>query len=118
MKRFFIRFKQFGGMVLVKEYVRKGVLFDAIGQFLLVILRRKTLGQADAALRRKIAPKLREEFLPVLKMAAKKYDGVQLEHKRSIRSPSVSSPSAFKKEVLGATQQPTLRQMPLRSFAK
>ena len=70
-------------MVLVKEYVRKGVLFDAIGQFLLVTLRRKTLGQADAALRRKIAPKLREEFLPVLKMAAKKYDGVQLEHKRS-----------------------------------
>lgn len=74
---------QFGGRELVMEYVRKGVLLDAIGQFLLVVLGRKTLGQADAALRKKIAPKLREEFLPVLKMAAKKYDSVLLEHKRS-----------------------------------
>lgn len=70
-------------MVLVKEYFRKGVLLDAIVQFFLVIFKRKTLGQADAALRRKIAPKLKEEFFPVMRRAAKKYSSDQMEHKRS-----------------------------------
>lgn len=83
MKYVWRKIRQFGGLELAKEYVRKGVLLDAIGQFLLVICRRKTLGQADATLRRKIAPKLREEFFPVMKMAAKKYASDQLEHKRS-----------------------------------
>jgi len=83
MKYVWRKFKQLGGFELAKEYVRKGLLLDAIGQFLLVVCRRKTLGQADSTLRRKIAPKLRKEFLPVMKMAAMKYADDQLEHQRS-----------------------------------
>ena len=82
MNRFLFRFKQFGGIELLKAYVRKGVFLNAIGQFLLVISRRKTLVQADSAIRRKIAPKLKKEFLPVMREAAKRYTSDQVHHER------------------------------------
>ena len=83
MNRFIFRFRQFGGMELIKEYARKGVLFFAIGQFLSVVCRRKSLSQADSAIRRKISPALKEEFYPVMKSINEKYVKAQLKQERS-----------------------------------
>ena len=83
MKRFLIRFRQFGGFELLKEYIRKGVLIHALGQFLLVLLHKKSLTEADGAIRRKITPQLRSEFFDVMKQLEKKYEGMELAHERS-----------------------------------
>lgn len=83
MKRIYFKFKQFGGIELVKEYARKGVLLYAVCHFLLVFCRIKTLKQADSALRRKIAPKLREEFHPIMMNIKEKYANAQLKQNRS-----------------------------------
>ena len=83
MKRFLIRFRQFGGFELLKEYIRKGVFIQAVGQFLLVLFHKKSLTEADGAIRRMITPQLRDEFFPVMKELEKKYEGMEWTHERS-----------------------------------
>lgn len=83
MLNFFRKFRQFGGLNLVREYYKKGLLFVAVWQFLLVLFRRKTLNQADRVLRRHVSPMLREEFFPVMRRQEKVYSTKTLPHTHS-----------------------------------
>lgn len=83
MKRFFFRFKQFGGLELMKEYIRKGVFLTAVEQFLSVLFHKKSMAEADHAIRKSITPKLREEFFPIMKQLEKKYEDVERVQKRT-----------------------------------
>ena len=83
MRHFYRKFKQFGGLSLVKAYYDKGLLSVAIWQFLMVLFHRKSLSQAYAVLRRHISPMLREEFFPVMHRLDKQYSTQSLSHMRS-----------------------------------
>ena len=83
MRHFYRRFKQFGGLKLVKAYYDKGLLSVAVWQFLLVLFHRKTLIQADGVLRKHVSPMLREEFFPVMRRLEKHYSTQELPHVRS-----------------------------------
>lgn len=83
MLNFFRKFRQFGGLNLVREYYKKGLLSVAVWQFLLVLFRRKTLNQADRVLRSHVSPMLREEFFPIMRRREKVYSTQILPHTRS-----------------------------------
>ena len=83
MRHFYRRFKQFGGLKLVKAYYDKGLLSVAVWQFLLVLFHRKSLSQADGVLRKHVSPMLREEFFPVMRRLEKHYSTQELPHVRS-----------------------------------
>lgn len=83
MNRFFLRFRQFGGLELLREYARKSILWIAVGQFLAVLFHKKSLVEADNTIRKLITPQLREEFFPVMKQLEKKYEDVELLQKRT-----------------------------------
>lgn len=83
MRHFFKKFKQFGGLNLVKAYYDKGLLSVAVWQSLLVLFHRKSLSQADGVLRRHVSPMLREEFFPVMRRLDKQYSTQTLSHTRS-----------------------------------
>ena len=83
MWNFFRKFKQFGGINLVKAYYDKGLLSVAVWQFLLVLFRRKSLSQADCVLRSHVSPMLREEFFPIMRRQEKYYSTQTLSHTRS-----------------------------------
>ena len=83
MNRFFLRFRQFGGLELLREYARKSILWIAVGQFLAVLFHKKSLVEADYTIRKLITPQLREEFFPVMKQLEKKYEYVELLQKRT-----------------------------------
>ena len=83
IKSFFLRFRQFGGLELLREYARKSILWIAVGQFLAVFFHKKSLVEADNTIRKIITPQLREEFFPVMKKLEKKYEDVDLVQKRT-----------------------------------
>lgn len=82
MQGFFHRLREFGGVRLLREYVRLHVLGAAIRESWAVMRHKKTMKQADTALRKLTSPKLRKEFFPVMKSAEKRYEGMQLPHER------------------------------------
>ena len=83
MRSFFRKFKQFGGLNLIRAYYDKGLLSLAVWQFLLVFFHRKSLRQADSALRSRVSPMLREEFFPIMRRQENFYSTQTLSHTRS-----------------------------------
>lgn len=85
MIRLYVRFQQFGGLRLVSAYARMGVLTLALKMLVAVILRKKTLLEADDVLRTAIAPKLHQEFQPVLMQLKAEIESATWSHTRNSR---------------------------------
>ena len=76
---FLFRFRQFGGLRLLKEYARLGVLRVIVKGF----LKRKPIRTIYFEAMRKLEPFLKERYMPVLLERKAYYEGQELEHRHS-----------------------------------
>ena len=76
---FLFRFRQFGGLRLLLEYTRLGVLPVIVKGF----LKRKPLRAIYFDAMQKLEPFLKEKYMPVLLERKAYYDGQELEHRHS-----------------------------------
>ena len=77
------RFWQFGGLNLVREYIRLGVFWEFVKQGALVILKKKEISQAYARIQQKVVPQLRTQYAPLLQQLIADYSGKKLIHQHS-----------------------------------
>lgn len=83
LRRIRLRFHQWGGFRLVKEYARLGVL-PAVGfEFIRILLSGKSPKQLNALISQKMEPILQEKYQTFLRERKTFYDGQKLEHRRS-----------------------------------
>ena len=83
LRRIRSRFLQWGGLRLVKEYVRLGVL-PAVGfEFVRILLAGKSPKLLNAFISQKMEPILQEKYQSLLLERKAYYDGQKLEHRRS-----------------------------------
>ncbi len=83
LRRIRLRFHQWGGFRLVKEYARLGVL-PAVGfEFIRILLSGKSPKQINALISQKMEPILQEKYQTLLRERKVFYDGQKLEHRRS-----------------------------------
>lgn len=83
LRRIRLRFHQWGGFRLVKEYTRLGVL-PAVGfEFIRILLSGKSPKQLNALISQKMEPILQEKYQALLQERKAYYDGQKLEHRRS-----------------------------------
>ena len=83
LRRIRLRFHQWGGFRLVKEYARLGVL-PAVGfGFVRILLSGKSPKQLNALISQKMEPILQEKYQTFLRERKAYYDGQKLEHRRS-----------------------------------
>lgn len=78
--RLYNRFWQFGGLNLVREYIRFGVLDEFLKQGLSVLLRRRSINDAYSRIQQKVVPLLRIEYAPLLQDLIKIYSEKELTH--------------------------------------
>lgn len=83
LSRLYFRFQQFGGIRLLIQYVRMGLLFKSVKQLIYVACDMKTLNKAYADLRTEISQRLQSQFLPILHNSKEKYSKQNLVHERS-----------------------------------
>ena len=79
-QRLYNRFWQFGGLNLVREYIQLGVFGEFLKQGLLVLLRRKSINEAYSNIQKKVAPRIRKKYAPLLQELIKKYSKKELTH--------------------------------------
>ena len=72
-KRLTTRFRQFGGMRLVREYARLGVLWTGVGAFFKCLKKRQSFKHIYPELLAKVEPFLTQKYLPVLKERKEAY---------------------------------------------
>ncbi len=81
--RLYHRFWQFGGLTLVREYIRLGVFGEFLKQGVFVLLRRKSINEAYSCIQQKVAPQIRKKYAPLLRGLIEKYSQRELTHKHS-----------------------------------
>ena len=77
------RFWQFGGVNLVREYIRLGVFGEFVKQGLSVLLRRKSINEAYSCIQQKVVPQIRKKYAPLLQQLLLDYSGKELTHQHS-----------------------------------
>ena len=83
LRRIRLRFHQWGGFRLVKEYARLGVL-TAIGtEFVRILVARKPPKLINSVISQKLELFLQKKYMPVLLERKAYYEGLTFEHKRS-----------------------------------
>lgn len=83
IKKGLFRFRQFGGWRLVWAYLKVGVLHTLVKELAMVIVQRRPLKEAYPAVANKIVPMLEEQYRPLVKSLAEKYDGTNLKHEKN-----------------------------------
>lgn len=78
--RLYHRFWQFGGLKLIREYIRLGVFGEFLKQGTLVLLRRKTINAAYSCIQQKVVPQIRKNYVPLLKQLIDTYSEKELTH--------------------------------------
>lgn len=79
VSNFLFRFRQFGGLRLLREYARLGVFRVIVKGF----LKRKPIRTIYFEAMRKLEPFLKERYMPVLLERKAYYEGLELEHRHS-----------------------------------
>ena len=78
--RLYNRFWQFGGLALICEYIRLGAFSEFLKQGTLVLLRKKTIGDAYSSIQQKVVPQIRKKYAPLLKQLIDQYAEKELTH--------------------------------------
>ena len=82
-RRLYNRFRQFGGLTLVREYIRLGVFWEFVKQGALALLKKKEVSQAYACIQHKIVPRLKKQYAPLLQQLLLDYSNKELIHQHS-----------------------------------
>ena len=83
IKRIMSRFHQLGGIRLLREYARLGVLSSLSKEFIRLLLSGKPPKLINAVISRKLNSFLKEKYLPILLERKSFYEVQEMEHKRS-----------------------------------
>lgn len=78
--RLYRRYLQFGGIKLVREYIRLGVFGEFLKQGALVLLRKKTINAAYSCIQQKVVPQIRKRYAPLLDKWIEAYREKELTH--------------------------------------
>lgn len=77
------RFKQFGGLRLIREYWRLGVFGTAVKAFFRCFLKRESFKRIYPSILNKVGPYLRRKYTPLMRERKVFYAGQELSHQRS-----------------------------------
>ena len=78
--RLYRRYLQFGGLKLIREYIRLGVFGEFLKQGTLVLLRKKTINVAYSCIQQKVVPQIKKKYAPLLKQLIDTYSEKELTH--------------------------------------
>lgn len=81
--RLYHRFLQFGGLILIREYIRLGAFNEFLKQGTLVLLRKKTINAAYSCIQQKVVPQIKKKYNPLLKQLIDKYAEKEFTHEHS-----------------------------------
>ncbi len=77
------RFGQFGGLGLVREYLRLGVFGEFLKQGARALAGRCSINEAYSRIERKVIPHIRRQYRPLLKELVAQYQSREPEHKKN-----------------------------------
>lgn len=83
LRKIKFRFQQFGGLRMVKTYAKMGVLHFVIWETVKVLFSKRPLKEAYPVISQRILPILQNQYRPLLKHLAEKYDKQNLQHKKN-----------------------------------
>ena len=85
VSRLYHRYKQFGGIRLIWEYVQLGAFTEFVHQGANVLCGRKEMADAYATIQGKVIPKLKKQYQSLLNELVEKYAAQPLEHQNRKR---------------------------------
>ena len=83
IKKTYRRFREFGGLNLIRTYWRMGVLGTVAREIMRYLMGQSNRNRMYSRIQQRIAPKLREQYYPLLLTLKEKYKNIALEQHQS-----------------------------------